>query len=134
MDCVAMKNKSNYLSDSGWRNNRQTKTGAMLKALLLVISLLTSGLALAIDLDGAKAQGLVGERVDGYLGSVSDSPSAEVAALIEDVNGKRRSRYQQIAANNNIDLADVEARAGQRAIELTASGGWVFQTRWQQKP
>ena len=106
----------------------------MLRVVLLAVGLLTSGLALAIELDGAKAQGLVGERVDGYLGAVTDSPSAEVKALIDGVNGKRRSRYQQIAAKNRIDLADVEARAGQRAIELTASGGWIFEARWQQKP
>lgn len=124
-----MKNESKKLP-----NNGLTHAGAMLRVLLLIAGLLTSGLALAIELDAAKAQGLVGERVDGYLGAVSDNPSAEVKALIEDVNGKRRDRYQAIAAKNNIDLADVEARAGQRAIELTASGGWVFQARWQQKP
>lgn len=124
-----MENQSKYLS-----SNRLTHAGVMLRVLLLVAGLLTSGLAMAIELDAAKTQGLVGERLDGYLGSVSDSPSAEVKALIEDVNGKRRSRYQEIAAKNNIDLADVEARAGQRAIELTASGGWIFQARWQQKP
>ena len=123
-----MKNEVNKQS------NVMTSAGMMLRVLLLVAGLLSSGLALAIELDGAKAQGLVGERVDGYLGAVSDSPSAEVKALIEDVNAKRRTRYQQIAAKNNIDLADVEARAGQRAIELTASGGWVFKARWQQKP
>ena len=123
-----MKNESKYLS------NRLSHAGVMLRVVLLVAGLLTSGLALAIELDSAKAQGLVGERVDGYLGAVSDNPSAEVKALIEDVNGKRRSRYQEIAAKNKIDLADVEARAGQRAIELTTSGGWIFQAQWQQKP
>lgn len=103
-------------------------------AFALLLGLLISTPALAIELDAAKSQGLVGERADGYLGIVVESPSAEVKALVEDVNAKRRVRYQEIADNNSIDLADVEARAGQRAIELTASGGWVFQARWQQKP
>jgi uncharacterized protein YdbL (DUF1318 family) len=89
---------------------------------------------MAIELDTAKSQGLVGERADGYLGIVVQSPSSEVTALVETVNAKRRARYQEIASKNNIDLADVEARAGQRAIQLTDSGGWIFQARWEQKP
>jgi uncharacterized protein YdbL (DUF1318 family) len=102
--------------------------------LTFLAGLLFSGSALALELDVAKSQGLVGERADGYLGVVVESPSAEVTALVETVNAKRRARYQQIASKNNIDLADVEARAGQRAIQLTASGGWFFQARWEQKP
>ena len=112
----------------------QFSSTAFWAAMALLMSLLIGTPALALELDAAKSQGLVGERADGYLGIVVESPSAEVKALVEDVNAKRRARYQQIASNNNIDLADVEARAGQRAIELTASGGWVFQARWQQKP
>jgi uncharacterized protein YdbL (DUF1318 family) len=105
-----------------------------LRTALLGILLLFATAAHAIELDDAKRRGLVGERADGYLGIVVSSPSAEVKALVDEVNGKRRARYEEIARSNNIDLADVEARAGQKAIEKTGSGGWVFQARWTQKP
>lgn len=115
-------------------NRISSRSGSWLALITFLAGLMFSGSALAIELDAAKAQGLVGERADGYLGVVVDPPSAEVSALVENVNAKRRARYKEIASKNNIDLADVEARAGQRAIQLTASGGWVFQSRWQQKP
>ncbi len=104
------------------------------RALVFSLSLMLAALVHAADLTSAKRDGLVGERADGYLGIVVASPSAEVKALVDDVNAKRRARYEQIARDNNIDVADVEARAGQKAIERTTSGGWVFQARWEQKP
>ncbi len=105
-----------------------------LRLLVLCMGISLAGAVWAIDLDAAKAQGLVGERADGYLGAVQSSPSAEVRALIDDVNGKRKARYQEIAKSNNIALGDVEARAGQRAIEKTRSGSWIFRGSWEKKP
>ena len=109
---------------SGWR----------LRSVLLALFLLLGAQAHAIDLETAKADGLIGERADGYLGIVVDEAPADVVELVDSVNAKRRQRYQQIAERNQIELADVEARAGQKAIEKTASGGWIFQAGWQQKP
>lgn len=88
-------------------------------------------LAFALDLNAAKAQGLVGERQDGYLGVVSGG--ADVTALVKDINNKRRAVYADSAAKNNTSQAAVEALAGQKAQSLTptgqyvqdASGGWV---------
>ena len=114
------------------KNNANSTT--WLQLMVLSVGMLLSTVAFAIDLDTAKSQGLIGERLDGYLGVVVENPSDEVKALVAEVNGKRRARYQQIAKKNNIDVADVEARAGQKAIERTASGGWVFQARWEKKP
>lgn len=112
---------------------RQT-THYIAKFLLVTAGLLFATAALAIELDTAKKQGLVGERADGYLGVVVESPSDAVVALVEEVNGKRRQAYEQIARNNGIDIADVEARAGQVAIDKTPPGGWIFYSRWEQKP
>lgn len=112
---------------------RQT-THFLGKFLLLTAGLLFATAALAIELDAAKKQGLVGERADGYLGAVIDGPSAEVVALVKEVNDKRRQAYEQIARKNGIDLADVEARAGQVAIDKTPPGGWIFYSRWEKKP
>ncbi len=94
--------------------------------ILLLLSVLCAPLAAwAIELDTAKQQGLVGEQANGYLGSVTGAASAEVNALVKDVNAKRRAKYQQIATKNNISMADVEALAGQKALERTASGHYI---------
>lgn len=106
---------------------------SLFRVLLLAAGLLFSTQVFALELDAAKSQGLVGERADGYLGVVVKDPDQEVITLVEEVNDKRRAAYKQIAAKNRIDLADVEARAGQRAIQMTASGGWIFQSSWEQK-
>ena len=92
-----------------------------------------AAMAFAVDLATAKRDGLVGERADGYLGVVEASAGADVRALVDDVNGKRKAQYERIAAKNGIALTDVEARAGQKTIAKTAPGGWVFDGTWKRK-
>jgi len=87
--------------------------------------------AWAIDLSGAKASGLVGEKPDGYLGAIGGG--GEVAALVADINSKRRAAYQASAANSGTTLQSVEVIAGRMAQDrtpagqyiMTASGQWV---------
>lgn len=93
------------------------------KLLFLVALLFAGGHAMALELDDAKARGLVGEQPDGYLGVVQDT--AEVRTLVTDINAKRRAEYQRIATANNVGLADVEKLAGGKAIEKTAAGNYV---------
>ena len=88
--------------------------------------------ALALDLGQAKAQGLVGETNNGYLGAVK--PSSSVNALVADINAKRKARYQKIAKQNSISLQAVEARAGLKAVEKTPVGEYVNTgAGWQKK-
>jgi hypothetical protein len=104
--------------------------------LLLLIGVLWAPLtAWGVGLDAAKQQGLVGEQATGYLGSVTGAASAEVSALIKDVNAKRRAKYRQIATKNGISMADVEALAGQKALDRTASGNYIKPTTggWRRK-
>ncbi|MCL1094704.1 YdbL family protein [Shewanella kaireitica] len=101
------------------------------KILVLFAGLLLSFNALAISLQDAKAQGLVGEQTNGYLGLVKSS--AEAKTLVSSVNAKRKSHYQKIAKKNNISLNDVAKLAAEKAIKgtkkgqyiQTASGKWV---------
>ena len=92
--------------------------------LLAIGLLLIAQSAFAIDLSSAKSQGLVGELSSGYLEAVK-SPSAEVKALITEVNAKRKKKYMDIAARNNITLKDVETLAGKKAIEKSAAGSYI---------
>jgi uncharacterized protein YdbL (DUF1318 family) len=79
--------------------------------------------ALALDLEEAKSAGLVGETNMGYIAAVK--PSADVDALIGSINSQRKEHYQDIATKNGISLQAVEARAGKKAIEKTATGGYI---------
>lgn len=85
----------------------------------------------ALSLDEAKVKGLVGEKASGYLGVVSGG-NADVQALVEEVNRKRRQAYEDIARRNGTSLNSVEALAGEKAIQNTkpghvveGAGGWT---------
>lgn len=113
------------------------KPKIILHSFLLVVAAVLSGVALAagLSLDAAKQQGLVGEQYDGYLGAVPAAPAPEVRALVTDVNTKRRTEYERIAQANGIALSDVEALAGQKAIQRTVPGHYVKPQgqSWQRK-
>jgi uncharacterized protein YdbL (DUF1318 family) len=89
----------------------------------------------AISLQTAKAQGLVGEQANGYLGVVKPDVSADVRALVGDINGQRKQKYQDIARRNNTSLQAVEALAGKKAMEKTPSGQFIKppSTGWVRK-
>ena len=86
----------------------------------------------ALELSEAKEQGLVGEQVDGYLGAVVGS--AEVGALVSEINNRRKAHYQRIAEQNQISLDQVAKLAGKKAIEKTESGDYInLGSGWQKK-
>lgn len=89
--------------------------------------------ALALTLDQARKQGLVGERRDGYLGQVSGG--GDVAAFVNEINGKRRAAYEKVAAQNGIPLNQVERLAAEKLIAEAPAGTNVMDAsgRWFQK-
>ncbi len=93
------------------------------KLALLAALLVLPVSAFAVSLDDGKAQGMVGEQSDGYLGVVVDS--ADARALVAEINAKRKAAYEQLAQANNLELNAVEALAGQKAIDKTAPGNYV---------
>jgi len=102
-------------------------------ALFTTLVLVAAQPAFAIDLQTAKDKGLVGETPSGYLEAVKQ-PTAEVKALIENINTKRKERFKDIAARNNTSLDAVEQLAGKKAIEKSGPGSYVkIGGAWQQK-
>ncbi|MDO6707027.1 YdbL family protein [Photobacterium sp. 1_MG-2023] len=94
-----------------------------MKRLLIYIAIfLFCAHVFAIDLQQAKAQGLVGEANNGYLAPVTLSPSSEVRQLIQQVNIDRKESYQRIAVSNGLTLSEVARLAYQKAVEKTESG------------
>jgi len=91
--------------------------------LILFGLLLTCYSAMGLDLSGAKTQGLLGETDSGYLGLVV--AGGEAQKLMDTVNAKRKTLYQQISKRNNTALSAVEQLAGKKAIAKTPSGQFV---------
>ncbi len=69
----------------------------------------------------ARANGQVGEQVDGYLGIVGQE-SAALRSLVNDINIKRRAVYAQKAKENNATLEQFAMTAGCQAIARTEPG------------
>lgn len=114
--------------------NTLTKT-LKFTARAALLALLFTGTVLAADLGDAKAEGLIGEKPDGYLGLVDSSAPADVRALVQDVNAKRRANYQRIAKQQGAPLAEVEKVGGMTAIDKTQRGHYVMDAsgRWVKK-
>ena len=98
---------------------------AMPALIFMLAGLGWSAPSWAISLQDAKSQGLVGEQPNGYLGLVKANASADVKAMMNDINAQRKQEYQRIAKSNNTKLDVVEALAGKKAIERTPSGQYV---------
>lgn len=108
-------------------------TQAVLSFCVLVLS---TGIALAsLTLGAAKQQGLVGERPDGFVGSVSAAPAPDVSALVDSVNAERLEKYQSIAAKNGTEVSQVQALAGKKLVEGAKPGEYILNAagEWQQK-
>ena len=103
-------------------------------SLLLCALALAAAPALALDLDGARAQGLVGEMTDGYVGLVKGQGDDAARKLVAEVNAKRRAHYEQIAREQGTPVAAVAALAGQKLIARMPAGTWIGDDgRWYQK-
>lgn len=100
-----------------------------MKRILALVTVLFSVLAapaFAISLDAAKAQGLVGERLDGYISAVSSNPSGEVSSLVGTINAARKAEYGKIAAKNGQPVSVVEKLAAAKLIERLGSGQYYM--------
>lgn len=107
----------------------------MKKLLTAFCLLLFMQNAWAIDIDSAKAQGLVGEANTGYLAAVTQPASAEVRALIQDVNSKRKAEFERTAKNTGATLEQVAFRFYELAVQRTTPGHFYQDPggRWVKK-
>ena len=77
----------------------------------------------------------VGERADGYVGIVDPSAPGGVVTMVQNINGKRRAKYQGIAAKNGTSLQAVEAIVGKKLIRRAKPGEYIMDSagRWRRK-
>ena len=105
------------------------------KFIPLLLILVWASAAAAGSLQQAKAQGLIGERQDGYVGYVVKPAAEEIKVLVKSVNAKRRAKFQSTAKNNGLSMDDVAQLFFQRALKASKSGHFIQQQdgSWQQK-
>ncbi|WP_028292335.1 YdbL family protein [Oceanobacter kriegii] len=98
-----------------------------MKTLMTFCALMLMSLgAAAMDLDTARETGLVGERLDGYVGVVN--ASGPVDALVAEINQQRKQHYQQIANKQNTPLANIEKIAGEKLVGKAKQQGYFYQS------
>jgi uncharacterized protein YdbL (DUF1318 family) len=108
-------------------------TAAVLAALAI-----TPAAAYAMDaksaVDAAKAQGVVGEQADGFLGFVKPSSDPALKAAVDEINQGRAALYRQAAAKNGVSVEAAGASAYTTVVQARikpgefykpAGGGWV---------
>jgi len=103
---------------------------------VLLTSLLAISIAVASSpLTQPKADGLIGEQANGYLGLVTQNAPADIKKLVEETNAKRRAGYKKIAETQGTVLAEVEKVGGLTAIEKTLKGNYIRDTdgTWRRK-
>ena len=87
-------------------------------------------------IDQAKAQGVVGEQADGYVGFRTASPDAALRAAVEATNSGRRAAYARSAAEAGTRADVAGARRFERQLlPRIHSGQWYrnAQGQWVQR-
>ena len=104
-------------------------------AIVLLMAGLGIGSAQAGPLEDAKAQGLVGERIDGYLGLVDSGAPGSVKSLVNQINAEREAKYAEIANKQGAPIAAVAQIAGTKLIQRAPKGEYVMGAsgQWQRK-
>ena len=115
-------------------NQKNGKNGQIMKSThwttrvltALMVSLLTVSVAIAgSKLTQPKADGLIGEQANGYLGLVAQNAPADIKRLVDETNAKRKAGYKKISAKQGASLSDVEKVGGNTAIEKTLRGNYI---------
>lgn len=104
--------------------------------VMLVSLMLFVGPAAARALDAERAQGLVGDQADGYMGVVSAGASADVAGEVARINLERQQEYARIAQEQGTTVEAVGAIFGQKLYGRAKSGEYFRDAagQWIRKP
>lgn len=101
--------------------------------LIVMMGMVFSTAAFAMDLQTARDAGYVGERLDGFVGIIE--VSAKVRGLVKQVNDKRLIEYERISKENNQPVEIVATLASKQIIEGLSKGHYYQATdgTWVQK-
>lgn len=104
-------------------------------ALVLAVFAAAPGPAAAQSLDELRANGVVGERFDGYAVVRDAGAGAGVKAMVDDINAKRRAIYAERAKAQGVASDQVGRVYAEQILQKAPAGTW-FQSpdgKWVQK-
>jgi uncharacterized protein len=113
------------------RANRFFERTGIRQAFLTLAALLI--LAFASDLraqstrllDAPRAAGTVGERYDGYA-IARGAVSADLAKLVDQVNGERRAIYAAEAKSKNVPIEEIGKVYAGQILKSAPAGTWFL--------
>lgn len=113
------------------------KLAALFAALFAAASLMTAWAADPV-IEQAKAQGIIGEKYDGYIGIVdAGRASAEVKRKVDEINAGRLAEYTRISQKSGDPVATVAAAMAEKLF-ANAQAGEVLKAgptdAWAKKP
>lgn len=87
------------------------------------------------QIEAAKQQGVIGERIDGYLGVVEGGADASLMRRVQDINNKRRAAYDDLAKQTNTTTEQVARVTGEKLIAQASEGEYIMDDSgsWKQK-
>ncbi len=115
------------------------KFRSLFPPLILIFSLGLSSQVHAMTLKEAKsqlqafkAQGKVGEKVNGFLAVIQNRKSTQ--NLVKLINKARLQQYEKIALEHNLTLQEVENLAGKKTAQKAKPGHYIQQKgQWVKK-
>jgi uncharacterized protein YdbL (DUF1318 family) len=110
----------------------------------LIAIIAVSGLALSLapaasagdpQIEEAQRQGVIGERIDGYLGVVSGNVDPALMRKMNEINNMRRALYDDISRRTGTSPAQVARLTGEKQIAKAKAGEFVMREngRWTKK-
>ena len=105
----------------------RTRPPALAALLLVALALVWAAPAAALPpaLEKAKAEGLIGEQADGYLGLVTGSAPPDVRKGVDEVNAQRRGLYAKRAKEQGTDARTYGAVVGAKLVAEEKPGHYV---------
>ncbi|MCP5361751.1 MAG: YdbL family protein [Hyphomicrobiales bacterium] len=104
-----------------------------LSLIVVSVVMLVALPVLAIDLQSARTEGLVGELPTGYVKALGGG--AEISALVSEINDKRKQEYERISRENGQPVDIVAKLAAEQIIAKLPSGAKYQDTsgNWQKR-
>lgn len=106
-----------------------------IKTLFVAAALLVaSQLSFALTLDEARDKGMLGENASGYV-ELTPRGDASAQAVMDEINSKRKAKYQSIAKQQNTGLANIEKIAGEKITGKLPAGQFYKDAsgKWNKK-
>ncbi|MDJ0920195.1 MAG: YdbL family protein [Henriciella sp.] len=105
----------------------------LLRTLFVLIAMVALAATLAgpaqagdPQIEAAQQQGVVGERIDGYLGIVSGNVDPALLRKVNDINNRRRALYDQLARDTGTTTEQVARITGEKQIAKAPRGVYVM--------